>query len=254
MPLFGKHHDKNTVDAAHNQPGTTNPAYVPGATGTGTGVGQGTYAPGTGIGHDNYATGHTTAPGGTAAYGHNTDGMTGAGGMSGQDAYGADNLAGRGAHNVTGPNVGTHPGAHGVHGAPGTTDPYGAAGVGNATIPHAGTTTGPHSSTAAAGHPSSMAGKIEKAAGTLLGSNSLKTKGLQKEQEGNALKLQSAELSEAERLEREATMRRERAVAHGAHPEHRHLGGGADLGPNPTGMGNVPGQYNAGVGHNSSAL
>ena len=34
-----------------------------------------------------------------------------------------------------------------------------------------------------------------------------------------------AELAEAERLEREAMLRRERAVAHGAHPDNRHLGG-----------------------------
>ena len=57
--------------------------------------------------------------------------------------------------------------------------------------------------------------------------------------------MQSQELGEAERLEREALMRRQRAVAHGmwihvsirgfviligysgAHPDHRHLGGNA---------------------------
>lgn len=33
--------------------------------------------------------------------------------------------------------------------------------------------------------------------------------------EANAIKLQSSELAEAERLEREAMMRRERAVGHG---------------------------------------
>ena len=43
--------------------------------------------------------------------------------------------------------------------------------------------------------------------------------------EADALKAQAAELSEAERLEREAISRRERAVAHGAHPELRHLRG-----------------------------
>ena len=43
--------------------------------------------------------------------------------------------------------------------------------------------------------------------------------------EADALKAQAAELSEAERLEREAISRRERAVAHGAHPELRRLGG-----------------------------
>ncbi|KAG5634034.1 hypothetical protein H0H81_003696 [Sphagnurus paluster] len=61
----------------------------------------------------------------------------------------------------------------------------------------------------------SLTGKIEKTIGTLVGSSSLKAKGLQKEQEANSFKLQSAELAEAERLEREAMMRRERAVGHG---------------------------------------
>lgn len=92
----------------------------------------------------------------------------------------------------------------------------------------------------------------------MIGSKSLKAKGLQKEQyvsfpslspfpllfllspfsdppishsrlplsrEAQAYKVQGAELAEAERHEREALMRRERAVAHGAHPDHRHLGG-----------------------------
>ncbi|KAJ7634554.1 hypothetical protein FB45DRAFT_1002151 [Roridomyces roridus] len=71
-----------------------------------------------------------------------------------------------------------------------------------------------------------MAGKIEHAVGSLVGSNALKAKGLQKEQEAQALKVQSSELAEAERLEREAALRRERAVAHGAHPENRVGGGG----------------------------
>ncbi|KAJ3921995.1 hypothetical protein F5877DRAFT_64435 [Lentinula edodes] len=74
-----------------------------------------------------------------------------------------------------------------------------------------------------AGH--STAGKVEKALGAAVGSNALKAKGMQKEMEANALKTQSSELAEAERLEREALLRRERAVAHGAHPENRHLGG-----------------------------
>jgi len=71
-----------------------------------------------------------------------------------------------------------------------------------------------------------MTGKVEKAIGTLVGSNALKAKGLQKEQEATAIKSQGRELAEAERLEQEAILRRERAVAHGAHPQNRHLGGG----------------------------
>ncbi|KAJ4489877.1 hypothetical protein J3R30DRAFT_1015 [Lentinula aciculospora] len=79
---------------------------------------------------------------------------------------------------------------------------------------------------ASGGRGHSTTGKVEKAIGTAVGSNALKSKGIQKEMEANALKTQSSELAEAERLEREAMLRRERAVAHGAHPENRHLGGG----------------------------
>jgi hypothetical protein len=71
-----------------------------------------------------------------------------------------------------------------------------------------------------------MTGKVESAMGTMLGSSALKAKGLQKEQEVNSVKLQGSELAEAERLEREALMRRERAVAHGAHPANGALGAG----------------------------
>ena len=60
-----------------------------------------------------------------------------------------------------------------------------------------------------------MTGKAESALGSALGSNALKAKGMEKEREANALNLQSSELAEAERLEREAVMRRERAVGHG---------------------------------------
>ncbi|KAJ6472835.1 hypothetical protein C8R47DRAFT_720292 [Mycena vitilis] len=59
----------------------------------------------------------------------------------------------------------------------------------------------------------------------VVGSQSLKAQGMQKEQEARGLKIQSQELAEAERLEKEAAMRRERAVAHGAHPDNRHVGG-----------------------------
>ncbi|OSC97789.1 hypothetical protein PYCCODRAFT_1376436 [Trametes coccinea BRFM310] len=75
------------------------------------------------------------------------------------------------------------------------------------------------------GAGSRLAGKAERAAGTMVGSQALKERGFQKEQEANAFKTQSAEIAEAERLEKEALMRRERAVAHGAHPDNRHLGG-----------------------------
>ncbi|KAI0066889.1 hypothetical protein BV25DRAFT_1987980 [Artomyces pyxidatus] len=75
-------------------------------------------------------------------------------------------------------------------------------------------------------HPGTRAaGKVEHAIGTLVGSTALQARGNEKEQEANAFKQQSREIAEAERLEREAMQRRERAVAQGAHPENRQLGG-----------------------------
>ena len=65
------------------------------------------------------------------------------------------------------------------------------------------------------GGGSRIAGRAERAVGSLVGSQALKEKGFQKEQEAGAFKMQSAEIAEAERLEKEALMRRERAVAHG---------------------------------------
>lgn len=80
-------------------------------------------------------------------------------------------------------------------------------------------------STGHGGGGSRMIGKVETAVGTAVGSQSLRQSGLAKEQEANALKAQASEIGEAERLEREALTRRERAVAHGAHPDHGHVGG-----------------------------
>ena len=60
-----------------------------------------------------------------------------------------------------------------------------------------------------------LEGKAERAVGTLVGSKALKERGFQKEQEAGAYKMQSAEIAQAERIEKEALMRRERAVAHG---------------------------------------
>ncbi|KAJ7697636.1 hypothetical protein B0H17DRAFT_1263113 [Mycena rosella] len=65
----------------------------------------------------------------------------------------------------------------------------------------------------------------ESGAGGVTGAKQLQAKGLQMEQEAQAMKVQSRELAEAERLENEARLRRERAVNHGAHPDNRHVGG-----------------------------
>ncbi|KAJ7449126.1 hypothetical protein B0H11DRAFT_2055512 [Mycena galericulata] len=97
------------------------------------------------------------------------------------------------------------------------------AGAGGAAIPPTGAINTQQQGRSGGG--GAMTGKIEHAVGSMVGSNALKAKGLQKEQEAQGLKVQSTELAEAERLEREAGLRRERAVAHGAHPDNRHIGG-----------------------------
>ncbi|KAJ7185824.1 hypothetical protein C8R46DRAFT_1288968 [Mycena filopes] len=93
-----------------------------------------------------------------------------------------------------------------------------------------------------------VTGKIEHVIGSIVGSKSLKAKGIQKEQAAHGFKVQGEELAEAERLEQEAGMRRERAVAHGAHPENRHVGGmGAPGGVGGMGAGGV-GDMGSGTG------
>ncbi|KAF9269426.1 hypothetical protein L218DRAFT_267361 [Marasmius fiardii PR-910] len=112
----------------------------------------------------------------------------------------------------------------------GVNDPYTAAGVGHGNnIGHIPPSYAVHPGTTARGEQhggSALGGKVERIVGEVVGSKSLQAKGMQKEQEARALKVQSSELAEAEGLEREAAMRRERAVAHGAHPDNKHLGAG----------------------------
>ncbi|KAJ7034444.1 hypothetical protein C8F04DRAFT_956433 [Mycena alexandri] len=95
-------------------------------------------------------------------------------------------------------------------------------GAGTAPIP-ASNNLGPSQNHSSGG--GALTGKIERKVGAVLGSSSLQAKGLQKEQEAQGFKVQSQELAQAEELEREAGLRRERAVAHGAHPDNRHVGG-----------------------------
>ncbi|KAH9478602.1 hypothetical protein JR316_0009059 [Psilocybe cubensis] len=102
--------------------------------------------------------------------------------------------------------------------------PTHAAGARGAGIPATGAVN--HGSNATGGAGQRLTGKVESAIGSMVGSNALKAKGLQKEQEANSIKLQGRELAEAERLEREALMRRECAVGHGAHPANSSLGAG----------------------------
>ena len=61
-----------------------------------------------------------------------------------------------------------------------------------------------------------LTGKVESALGSMVGSSTLKAKGLEKEREANSANMQALELAEAERLEREAMMRRQKVLGHGA--------------------------------------
>ncbi|EJU06570.1 hypothetical protein DACRYDRAFT_103516 [Dacryopinax primogenitus] len=119
------------------------------------------------------------------------------------------------------------------------------------TIPGSAGVSGP--TTTASGHPvtptSSNArslrksGKMDSLMGTLFCSQRLKMEGEMKQEQAHAMAYQAAELNEANRLEEEATARRERAVAHGAHPAHGTLGG-ADQG---VGMGMAGGGLGTGA-------
>ncbi|KAK1234202.1 hypothetical protein PQX77_002628 [Marasmius sp. AFHP31] len=212
MPLFkSKPHNTTTH---HDEPLTTHGDHTGHHhVGTGAGIGGGTGA--AGMDQPGYSS-HTA--------GHHAPHHTPATGAGYGNEPGMNNLG----HNDYEP-VGVGSSAN---------DPYSAAGVGHnsghvghnpghqSSIPP---TSALHAGSAAKGERhsgSSMTGKMERKVGDLLGSKSLQAKGMQKEQEAQALKVQSSELAEAERLEREAVMRRERAVAHGAHPENKHLGAG----------------------------
>ncbi|KAG9086880.1 hypothetical protein FS749_003302 [Ceratobasidium sp. UAMH 11750] len=70
-----------------------------------------------------------------------------------------------------------------------------------------------------------MKGKAQQLAGIILSSQSMKAKGAAKEQQAAALRHQGENLGEAQRHEAAALAARERAVAHGAHPDQGGLGG-----------------------------
>ncbi|KAF7351394.1 hypothetical protein MSAN_01571100 [Mycena sanguinolenta] len=208
MPLFGSNNNNNKLEKQNPATGFDNT----------TGYGAGTTGTGIGRTHETYPTT------GTGAVGMG-DGMSGMG-----DPSMANPGMGGGRHHVPGTMRTDGMAADQQYGA-GT-----GAGVGNTGIPPASALGSQNQSHSGGG---AMTGKIEHAVGSLVGSKSLKAKGIQKEQEARGLKIQSQELAEAERLEHEAGLRRERAVAHGAHPDNRHVGG---LG-GAAGTGSGPGPY-----------
>ncbi|EPS95658.1 hypothetical protein FOMPIDRAFT_101712 [Fomitopsis schrenkii] len=74
-------------------------------------------------------------------------------------------------------------------------------------------------------HHGHHGGPIDRAENAV-GARAIRNQVGDKEQEVGAIKTQSAELTEAERLEHEAKMHRDRAVAGGAHPANHRLGAG----------------------------
>jgi hypothetical protein len=61
-----------------------------------------------------------------------------------------------------------------------------------------------------------LTGKAESALGSMIGSNALKAKGLQKEREANNANSQRLDLAEADRLEHQALLLRQKVASQGA--------------------------------------
>ncbi|KAL6302994.1 hypothetical protein BKA93DRAFT_826886 [Sparassis latifolia] len=204
MGIFGKNNNKKQADANPTNP--INPANV-GQTGQHDNAGTGQYDnAGSGVG--NQAPTDNTQPGPRHHHHHQHGG--GGGELNTRDYAGGPNT-GYGAGGNQG-NIGGYNAVSDPHNQP----------VGQSSVPPAGTINDGSRSSRGGGR---TVGRVEQAVGSMVGSQALKEKGLLKEQEAGAFKAQSAEIGEAERLEREAVMRRERAVAHGAHPDNKYLGG-----------------------------
>jgi len=224
MPLFGSSSNDNKLEKRNRATELEGTGY-----GAGTGVGRT---------HENYPANDTGALGGGMGTGMGGGaGTMGGGGMMGEPGMGEPGMGANpatigGRHHVP---QGTHHAGMRHDGM--MADEYGGgggAGTGTTGIPPA-TNIGGQNQPHSGGGGSAMTGKIEHAVGSLVGSKSLKAKGIQKEQEARGLKIQSQELAEAEKLEHEAGLRRERAVAHGAHPDNRHVGGLGNAGNDGTG-------------------
>ncbi|KAJ7668030.1 hypothetical protein B0H17DRAFT_1088420 [Mycena rosella] len=206
MPLFGSsnnHNNNNNLTATEMDNAGYNNTQATG--------------PGMGRTHEPRLANDPLAPG----TGTGTAGMGGAG--MGQGAN-----VGGGRHHVPAAAGMHNDGMHNDGMMAGQGQQYGAGG--GAAIPPTGALSSQHQQQPHSGG-GAMTGKIEHAVGSIVGSKTLKAKGIQKEQEAKGMKIQSQELAEAERLEAEAGLRRERAVGHGAHPDNRHVGGVVPTGP-----------------------
>ncbi|GJJ15591.1 hypothetical protein Clacol_009869 [Clathrus columnatus] len=189
-------------------------------TGQGMGTGQGMSGQGMGTGQTHHANVQndfaSNAPGNNYNNGPGNN-------YNNDPAYSNTTTTG---HHGLGNAAGVGPGTGGVTGGggggftgPTTNDtPHGYPGQHNNNIGIGGGTGG--GGTGASASEKEILGKVERMAGTALCSSSLKAKGLEKEREAQALRAQAAELGQAEGLEAEAAARRQRAVAHGADPQH----------------------------------
>ncbi|WWC63131.1 uncharacterized protein I303_105731 [Kwoniella dejecticola CBS 10117] len=183
-------------DTTTTGPGHTGPN--PYTTGSGSGVG------GTGTGpHPQGAYDHNEGP-----LGHHT----------GQGVSGTGPALGGGGEGGTAGGVGVHPPP--VAGA-------GHVNTGPAPLHGTGTGTAPSAKEAL---KLEKKGHREEKLGGILHSTSMQQKGAAHLAEADHLKMQASELSEAQRLEHEAGMRRQRAVGLGADPMHAH--GQTGHGPN----------------------
>jgi len=253
MPLFGS--KNNNVDGTtttghhgHTGPGPVIGGAAGGLAGHEVGHGGLGTAAGAAAG-EHHAHTHPAGYNNAGGYDNNTTtghhGHTGPGPVMGGAAGG---LAGHEVgHGGLGAAAGVAAGEHHAHHHPagtaagtgaGTGAGYGGTGAGVG----AGTGTGGGSAT-----EKKIVGKLEQAAGTALCSSTLRAKGIEKEREAEALKVQAAELGQAEGLETEAAARRERAVAHGAHPGHLNGGNAARAPANNVG-GNVVSHGGVGTG------
>jgi len=91
-------------------------------------------------------------------------------------------------------------------------------------------------------------GKIDKFMGSITGNTNLKNEGLQKQADAAAVRAQTVHLTEAQRLEQEAQMRRGTAVGLGAHPSHAMAPGQMDSGVQPSHGPGMGAPVGAGVG------
>ncbi|OCF30638.1 hypothetical protein I316_07686 [Kwoniella heveanensis BCC8398] len=170
----------------------------------------------------------------TTGAGHNNGPLGGGGRAGGYDqAYESGNTG-------VGTGIGADTGMFGRHHDAAPAPVAGAGHVNTGPAPLHGVSSGATPSVKAA-HKLERKGKMESTMGSLLCNSSLKHKSEAHLAQADHMRMQASELSEAERLEREAGMRRQRAVGLGADPVHAQ---------GVTGHGPLGG---AGVGHGHSA-